>query len=120
MDDDPDLQTILGLRFKEHNIDVMHSYFGMQGVTTAIESKPDLILLDVAMPNGDGCYFLECIRENDETARIPVIVLSGMRDRKIKERILCAGADLFLSKPVCFDELLHQMSRFVELKFSPV
>jgi DNA-binding response OmpR family regulator len=116
VDDDPDLQTTIELRMRAYDVDVEHAYYGMQGIAEAINMHPDLILMDLAMPNGNGEYLLDCIKRNSATADIPVIVLTGMRDPSLKTCLLQAGAAVFLQKPVHFDELLHQVSRFIDIR----
>ncbi|MCA9258237.1 MAG: response regulator transcription factor, partial [Planctomycetales bacterium] len=101
---------------REYDVDVMRAYFGMQGFWQAITSKPDVILMDVAMPNGDGRYVLESLRQNRETESIPVIILTGMRDQRLRSALFALGADQYLQKPVHFDALLHELSRFVDLR----
>jgi DNA-binding response OmpR family regulator len=116
VDDDPDIQTTLELRMREYAVEVEHAYYGMQGVVAAVKTRPDLILMDLAMPNGDGEYLLECLKKNDATFDIPMLVLTGMRNPELKHRLLNAGAKAFLSKPVHFDELFHEMSRFIDIQ----
>jgi len=116
VDDDPDLQTTIELRMREYDVEIERAFYGMQGIVEAIETLPDLILMDLAMPNGNGEYLLECVKKNSATADIPVIVLTGMRDPNLKSRVLNAGAAVYLQKPVHFDELLHHISRFVVIQ----
>ena len=54
--------------------------------------------------------------QRQQTAAIPVIVLTGMRDPKLRTQMLQAGADVFLQKPAAFDELFHHITRFVDLR----
>jgi len=116
VDDDPDMQTSLELRMRKFNVVFDHAFYGMQGIVEAAKTHPNLIIMDLAMPNGDGEYLLDCIKNNSVIADIPVIVLTGMRNPLLKNRLLNAGAEVFLQKPVRFDELLHHMSRFVDIK----
>lgn len=116
VDDDPDIQTALELRMRPYDVEIEHAYYGMQGIVEAGKSRPDLIIMDLAMPNGDGEYLLECIKQNSATATIPVIVLTGMRNPELKNRVLSGGAEVFLNKPAPFDELLHHVSRFVDIQ----
>ncbi len=116
VDDDPDFQTTIELRMRNYDVEIEHAFYGMQGIAEAMHSSPDLILVDFAMPNGNGEYFLDCIKGHDTTEHIPVIVLTGMRDPMLKNRMLHAGASVFLQKPVQFDELLHHISRFIHLR----
>jgi DNA-binding response OmpR family regulator len=97
-------------------VSVRHTYYGMQGIWESIRDSPDLIILDIAMPNGDGRYVLQCLRSNKNTARVPIIVLTGMRDVKLMRELVLAGADQYLRKPISGDELVHQIGCFVTLR----
>ena len=77
---------------------------------------PDLILMDLAMPHGNGEYLLDVIKRNEQTADIPVIVLTGMRDNQMKRRLMRIGAAQYLTKPLRLDDLVHEISRFVDLQ----
>lgn len=116
VDDDPDIQTTLEMRLRPYAVDVQHAFFGTQGIVAAIKKKPDLILMDMAMPNGNGEYLLETIKRNEATATIPVIVFTGMRDPTIRNHVMRLGAEGFLSKPASFDDLLHEIGRFIEIR----
>lgn len=116
VDDDPDLQVSFELRMRSYDVQVDRAYYGMQGITEAIKTCPDLILADLAMPNGNGEYLIECIKCNSATAHIPTIILTGMRNPKLKGRILHAGASAYLHKPIAFDELLSHISKFIPLR----
>lgn len=116
VDDDPDIQTTIELRMRKYEVEIEHAFYGMQGIVEAAKSHPDLILMDQAMPHGNGEYLLETVKRNPATSAIPVIVLTGMRDPSLKHRLMQAGAESFLQKPVHFDELVHHISRFIDLR----
>ncbi|QDU57328.1 response regulator [Aeoliella mucimassa] len=116
VDDDPDLHTNLELRMQIYDVKIERAFYGMQGIVEAAHTLPDLILMDHAMPNGDGEYLLQCIKSNRATANIPIIVLTGMRDPVLRNRLIAGGADVFLNKPIAFDDLVHEMSRFIDLR----
>lgn len=115
VDDDPDIAMAIEMRLRPYSVTVELAFYGMQGIWEALRKRPDLIIMDLAMPNGDGHYILECLRTNDETSMIPTIVLTGLRDPNLRRQVLRAGADVFLRKPIDFDKLFHNMSRFVTL-----
>lgn len=76
------------------------------------ENKPDLIILDLSMPELDGFSLLKFRRQNKMVSTIPVIVLSGTKDKKTIERALEMGADQFLEKP--FEaRIILQKLRFI-------
>ncbi|TWT74515.1 Sensor histidine kinase TodS [Posidoniimonas polymericola] len=116
VDDDPDVQTTIEMRMRDYRVEVEHAFYGMQGITETIKNHPDVILMDIAMPNGNGEYLLDCIKRNAATSDIPVVVLTGMRDPGLRKKMISAGAAAFLSKPVAFDELLHTLGQFVDLR----
>ena len=78
----------------------------MAGIAEARKHKPDLIILDIGLPAGDGFSVMERLKANDSLSLIPVIVLSA-RDRNANmDRVLKAGARTFLQKPVANERLL--------------
>ncbi|MDV6030891.1 MAG: response regulator [Phycisphaera sp. RhM] len=119
IDDDPEICRTLEMRLSDYQAEVLLAYFGTQGFWEAITDHPDLILMDVSMPSGDGRFVLESLRNNQATEGIPVIVLTGMRDPDLQSEMLALGADSFLNKPIHFDVLLREMQSFVELLKRP-
>jgi DNA-binding response OmpR family regulator len=70
---------------------------------------PDVLLLDLSMPELDGLTLLDRIRNEDRLARLPVIVITADTDSKTRMRALGAGADDYLSKPVEISDLLARV-----------
>lgn len=119
VDDDPDISRNIELRLTEYRVEVRRAFFGMQGFWDAITEVPDLIIMDVAMPNGDGSFVLESLKQNQKTAQVPVIILTGMRDKTLRRRMFNLGANQFIRKPIRFEDLFHEISRFIPLKLRP-
>jgi DNA-binding response OmpR family regulator len=106
VDDDPDVQLGLQLRLKANHYDVLLAGDGVASIAEARKHMPDLIILDLGLPAGDGFSVLERLKANDKLSSIPVVVLSG-RDRVgNRDRALKAGAKTFLQKPMANDKLL--------------
>ena len=116
IDDDPDISFAIEQHLRRFELHVIRSFHGMHGFTLAVQELPAVIIMDLAMPQGDGVTILEWLRRNQQTARIPAIVLTGMRDRKLAQKLFEMGADQFLRKPVLCDELVHEISRFVDVR----
>ena len=116
VDDDPHIQTSLEMRFSNYNVVFERAFYGMQGVVEAQKHPPDAIILDLSMPNGSGLYLLECLRRRHETAVIPVIVMTGMRDPAVETEALALGADAYMTKPVDFNDLLEMLRTFVNIQ----
>jgi DNA-binding response OmpR family regulator len=106
VDDDPDVRLGLHVRLKANHYEVIFAVDGMAGIAEARKHTPDLIILDLGLPAGDGFSVLERLKANDSLSLIPVIVVSA-RDRSVNmDRALKAGAKAFLQKPVDNAELL--------------
>src|SRR5882724_7657990 len=71
VDDDPDITWTIEMRLKSYDVTVKRAFHGMQGIWEAVRARPDLIIMDLAMPNGDGAYILRCLRGNQETETVP-------------------------------------------------
>jgi DNA-binding response OmpR family regulator len=116
VDDDPEMRLALHIRLKANNYDVAVAVDGVSGIAETRKHMPDLILLDLGLPAGDGFTILERLQINDSLAHIPVIVVSG-RDRAAnRDRALKAGARIFLQKPVKNAELLYAIEQTLGLK----
>jgi DNA-binding response OmpR family regulator len=111
VDDDPEMRLAMHVRLKANNYAVGFAVDGVSGVAEARRQMPDVILLDLGLPAGDGFTVLERLQASDILATIPVIVVSG-RDRTAhRDRSLKAGARMFLQKPVRNADLLFAIEQ---------
>jgi DNA-binding response OmpR family regulator len=109
VDDDPDLLHALRLRLRANNCEIATATDGYSAIASAQKERPDLIILDIGLPAGDGFVVLERLRNSDLLAGIPVIVLSARDPQGNEERALKAGASMFFQKPVDNEELMHMI-----------
>jgi two-component system cell cycle response regulator DivK len=94
----------------------VHGESGAEAALAAMQHvKPDLVLMDVQLPGMDGFAAVRAIRADASIARIPVIALTAFAMRGDEERILAAGFDGYIAKPVRYAELLQIIARFVTL-----
>jgi len=77
IDDDPDLVRALRLRLRANNFDIVTAGDGYSAIAMAQKEHPDLIILDLGLPVGDGFVVLERLQKNNALSGIPVIVLSA-------------------------------------------
>src|ERR1700691_847477 len=103
VDDDPEVRLGLEVRLTANQYDVISASDGVASIAEARKHVPDLMILDLGLPAGDGFSVLERLRVSGKLSSIPVIVLSG-RDRVGNwDRAIKAGAKTFLQKPVAND-----------------
>ena len=106
VDDDPDMRLGLHVRLKANHYNVIFAADGIASIAEARKHMPDLIILDLGLPAGDGFSVMDRLKANDSLSLIPVIVVSA-RDRTANmDRAIRAGAKAFLQKPVDNAELL--------------
>ena len=106
VDDDPDVRLGLHIRLKANHYNIIFAADGMASIAQARKHLPDLIILDLGLPAGDGFSVLERLRANDSLSLIPVIVVSARDVTANMDRALRAGAKAFLQKPVDNAQLL--------------
>lgn len=116
VDDERDIVKALTIRLGANGYDVVSAYDGAQGVFLAHKEKPDLILLDIRMPSGDGFSVAEKLKQVSRTSRIPVIFLTGSPEREAEEKALALGARFYIKKPYDPEELLDAVKRALEKK----
>ncbi len=107
VDDDADLVRALRLRLRARNYDIVTAGDGYSAIAAAQRERPDLIVLDLGLPAGDGFVVLERLQKSDALSAVPVIVLSARDPQTAEERALKAGAAAFFQKPADNDELLN-------------
>lgn len=108
IDDNP-INTILVERILTSRPEVVFGCApdGRTGLDRATRLRPDLVLLDLTLPDISGEQVLARLRADPLTRAVPVIVVSGNTDPAVQHRVLALGAQWFLTKPYEVDDLLH-------------
>ncbi|MEN3309570.1 MAG: hypothetical protein V7603_5772 [Micromonosporaceae bacterium] len=106
VEDDPDITLALRLLFTRAGYEVNHAGDGRSGLREAYASHPDLVVLDVGLPEMDGWQVLERLRDVSD---VPVLVLTAHGQETDKVRGLRSGADDYLTKPFANAELLARV-----------
>lgn len=88
---------------------------GKQGIDRARETRPDLILLDMGLPEMDGWEVVRHLKADEKLAAIPVIALTAHAMKGDRERCLAAGCDGYMAKPIDVHELSAMVERFLAL-----
>lgn len=106
VDDDPSLRQALNLRLRANNYDVVSASDGYSALALAQKEQPNLIILDLGLPAGDGFAVLKHLQQFPTLALIPVIVLTARDPQAHERRALESGAVAFFQKPADNQELL--------------
>lgn len=106
VDDEPHIQKMLGILLEVENFKIVESTSGKQAIRMCISVKPDLILLDLGLPDMDGKEVISAIRE---WSQVPIIVLSARSSDEEITAALNMGANDYVSKPFNIDVLLARI-----------
>ncbi|GAA1799256.1 MULTISPECIES: response regulator [Leucobacter] len=115
-DDDPQILRALRITLTAKGYDVAVAADGAEAIGAAVDHRPDLVLLDLGMPNLDGVEVIQAIRGWSE---VPILVVSGRTDAGDKVEALDAGADDYVTKPFSIDELLARVRALTRRRAQP-
>lgn len=99
IDDEPDVLLLCRVNLVFEGHEVLEAADAPQGLQAAIAEKPDVIVLDIMLPNGSGLWVLRELQSRQDTRGIPVIMLTAKASGEDQVRGLEAGASLYLTKP---------------------
>ncbi len=111
IEDEKHIAEAIKLNLKMVGHEVLHAINGLEGLNFYAEFKPDLILVDLMMPEIDGIGVITEVRKRD--AKIPIMVISAKDQVKEKIKCLSLGVDDYLSKPFDLDEFLLRVDRLL-------
>ena len=113
VDDNPANMHLVRFILKKHGYEVIEAINGLDGVKAAIEEHPDLVLMDIQLPDIHGLEATKRIKESREAGKIPVIALTSYAMTGDKERALEAGCDGYISKPISVDTFIAHIEQYL-------
>jgi len=117
IDDEPDITTYVGTFLSDNGWNVRSANDPNDGIALAQENPPDVILLDVMMPERGGLSTLIALRKDDRTAKVPVVLVTGIQESlksdfgEFLERFKNYHPDAYLQKPIEEAELLKTLDQ---------
>ena len=114
IEDSKVLGTALSGALQVEGIEVFWAKNGVEGVSFAKAEKPDLILLDLMLPKLSGFEVCKLLKTDNDTWRIPVIIMSTLSDPESQDRAKEAGADYFIPKPYDLADTLAEIKKHLK------
>ncbi|HLH53271.1 MAG TPA: response regulator [Verrucomicrobiae bacterium] len=114
VEDNTELLELLRLGFKEAGFSVSTADNGLDAVKKARSASPDLILLDLVLPELDGFAVCETLRRSDDTSGIPIIMLTGLTSEMTRYAGMDSGADEYVMKPATVQQLLPRIKYWLK------
>ncbi|QPC83237.1 response regulator [Phototrophicus methaneseepsis] len=107
IEDNPQNMRLVRKILQHHGYDVLEAVDGLTGVAMAEREVPDLVLMDINLPDIDGLEATQRIKNNPQLGHIPIVALTANAMYGDEERILAAGCDAYISKPVSKNALVE-------------
>jgi len=105
VDDNADTRVVVRWMLERWGCRVLEASDGQQAFEMTVESRPDLVVMDLSMPVVDGYHAIRSIRGREEFARLPIIAVTAFDRADSRDGAAAAGCDHFLSKPIDFQRL---------------
>lgn len=109
VDDEQDLLDLIEYNLRKEGFEVLKAENGETGIELAKQENPNLVLLDIMMPNMDGLEVCERMRKDTNLKHIPIIFLTARSDEKTEVEGLNKGADDFITKPISTTKLISRI-----------
>lgn len=113
IEDETDIREALSVSFQEMGYEVVTAVTGKVAVEKANQSPPDLILLDIMLPDMDGYEVCARLREGEETRKTPIIFVSAIGSEKHMQKAMDAGGTDYIIKPFGRDDLQRLAERYL-------
>ncbi|RJP48973.1 MAG: response regulator [Anaerolineaceae bacterium] len=113
VEDNMDTYELVHFILKKNGYDTFLAMNGRDGVNAASKQKPDLIIMDLSMPEMDGWTATRLIKKNDQTSSIPLIALTAHALPGDRQRAMDSGCDDYIAKPMDLLELVEAVERWV-------
>jgi CheY-like chemotaxis protein len=114
VEDNMDTYELVRFILEKNGYEVFLAVNGRDGVNAATKQKPDLIVMDLSMPEMDGWTATRLIKENKQTSSIPLIALTAHVLPGDRQRAVDSGCDEFITKPMDLLELVETVNRWVQ------
>ncbi len=115
IDDEEDMQKLLKMRLEQENFSVALAGDGDVGVKAAEQEMPDLIILDIMMPKMDGYTCLKEIRNLPKTKDVPILMLSGKEEEKVRDLFAFQKISGYIEKPFELDDLVAKIKELLKI-----
>ncbi|MBU1006763.1 MAG: response regulator [Candidatus Omnitrophica bacterium] len=115
IDDEEDIQKLLRMRLQQENFLVVTAGDGDVGAKTAEQEVPDMIILDIMMPKMDGYTCLKEIRKIPKIKDVPILMLSGKEEEKVRDLFAFQKISGYMEKPFELDNLVAKVKEILKI-----
>jgi two-component system, cell cycle response regulator DivK len=116
VEDNPLSLALLKQLLKAHGYEILETPEGLQALDLARDEQPDLILMDIRLPDISGLDVTRLLKQNDRTKTIPIIAVTALATSEYEKKGLESGCDAYIAKPITLDNLLRTIESFLKIR----
>ena len=116
VEDNPVSLRLLKQLLKAHGYEVLGTPEGLQALDLAREEQPDLILMDIRLPDISGLEVTRLLKQDDRTKTIPIIAVTALTSPEDERQGLESGCDAYIPKPITLGNLLRTIEAFLKIR----
>ncbi len=113
VDDAISSQELMKISLQKYKVEIIRAFNGRQAIEKAFKEKPNIIIMDLKMPEVDGFEAIRAIKANPESADVPIIVMTALYGEEAERKAREAGCASYLKKPFRIGELRQEIERFL-------
>lgn len=112
IEDNEDNMELITFILEKHGFSTLKAASGREGIDMALREKPDLVLLDIQLPDMNGFEVLRSIRFSETDGDLPIIAVTSYAMSGDRERLLAAGCNGYIEKPINPDTIIAEIRRY--------
>ena len=101
---------------KAHGYEILETPEGLRAIDIARDEQPDLILMDIRLPDISGLDVTRLLKQDDQTKTIPIIAVTALATAEYEKKGLESGCDAYIAKPITLDILLRTIESFLKIR----
>ena len=111
VEDNRDVRRVLNLSLSRLGYEILEADTGGSGIALTLSGSPDLVLIDLSLPDVSGLEIAKAIKQNPRTAEIPLVAVSGHSEQELRAKALEAGMTAYLRKPIDAQRLVNVIEK---------
>ncbi len=113
VEDNEDNMRLVSFILKKHGHEVIEARDGAEGIALAVQEKPDLVIMDIQLPDMDGLEATKRIRASEADGELPIIALTSYAMPGDREKALAAGCNGYITKPIDVETFIAEIEKYL-------
>ncbi len=113
VEDNEDNMGLVRFILEQHGLEVIEARDGAEGIALAVKEKPDLVIMDIQLPDMDGLEVTKRIRASEADSEIPIVALTSYAMPGDREKALAAGCNGYITKPIDVETFMVSIEKYL-------